>query len=314
MIYIKLNDDNFEYDIYSLVKAFCPREEISFVKIRPEDKLSYFLVINYIEDAIELELYDSTKDNAIVKDSIEVEHSDRKETKNRLKRLIYYAFSKETEKELPWGTLSGIRPTKIPLRMIESGLSNKEISSYMKDTYLASDEKIDISIDIARHEYDLIKDINCDNDYSLYIGIPFCPSTCLYCSFPSYAYGIWKNRVDEYLDALKIEIEFVKANLKDKNLTTIYIGGGTPTSLDEDHLDKLLTIIEEAFSIAKLREYTIEAGRPDSITREKLKVIRKHGISRISINPQTMNQKTLDLIGRHHSVENVIESRKNYEF
>lgn len=308
MIYIKLNDDNFEYDIYSLVKAFCPREEIAFVKIRPEDKLSYFLVINYIEDAIELELYKSASDVATTKDSIEVDHSDRKETKNRLKRLIYYAFSKETGKELPWGTLSGIRPTKIPLRMIESGLSNKEISGYMKDTYLASDEKIDISIDIARHEYDLIKDINCDNDYSLYIGIPFCPSTCLYCSFPSYAYGIWKNRVDEYLDALKKEIEFVQANLKDKNLTTIYIGGGTPTSLDENHLDKLLTIIEEAFPINDVREYTIEAGRPDSITREKLKVIRRHGISRISINPQTMNQKTLDLIGRHHSVEDVIES------
>ena len=99
MIYIKLNDDNFEYDIYSLVKAFCPREEIAFVKIRPEDKLSYFLVINYIEDAIELELYKSASDVATTKDSIEVDHSDRKETKNRLKRLIYYAFSKETGKE-----------------------------------------------------------------------------------------------------------------------------------------------------------------------------------------------------------------------
>lgn len=308
MIYIKLNDDNFEYDIYSLVKAFCPREDISFVKIRPEDKSSYFLVINYIKDAIELELYRPLSDKPVITDSIEVDHDDRKETKNRLKRLIYYAFNKETNKELSWGTLSGIRPTKIPLRMIEKGLDNKEIASYMKETYLASDEKINISIDIARHEYELINDINCDTDYSLYIGIPFCPSTCLYCSFPSYAYGIWEKRVDDYLEALKKEILFVKSNLSNKNLTTIYIGGGTPTSLDEVHLDRLLTIIEEAFEIEKLREYTIEAGRPDSITREKLEVIRRHNISRISINPQTMNQKTLDLIGRHHSVENVIQS------
>lgn len=308
MIYIKLNDDNFEYDIYSLVKAFCPREDISFVKIRPEDKSSYFLVINYIKDAIELELYKPLRDKPVITDSIEVDHDDRKETKNRLKRLIYYAFNKETNKELSWGTLSGIRPTKIPLRMIEKGLDNKEIASYMKETYLASDEKINISIDIARHEYELINDINCDTDYSLYIGIPFCPSTCLYCSFPSYAYGIWEKRVDDYLEALKKEILFVKSNLSNKNLTTIYIGGGTPTSLDEVHLDRLLTIIEEAFEIEKLREYTIEAGRPDSITREKLEVIRRHNISRISINPQTMNQKTLDLIGRHHSVEDVIQS------
>lgn len=332
MIYIKLNYDNFEYDIYSLVKAFFPREDITFVREKPEDNLSYFLVINYIDDAIELELYkpaetnqsNKTHDNnekpneairlndfeLIKKDSIETDHADRKETKNRLKRLIYYAFSEETNKTLPWGTLSGIRPTKIPLRMIEEGKSNEQISDYMRKTYLASEEKIDISIDIARHEYDLIKDVNCDTDYSLYIGIPFCPSTCLYCSFPSYAYGIWRDRVDDYLEALKKEIDFISTNLSDKSLTTIYIGGGTPTSLSEEHLDKLLNIIEDAFPIDKLREYTIEAGRPDSINREKLEVIRKHNIDRISINPQTMNEKTLKLIGRHHSVGNVISSMK----
>ena len=308
MICIKLNDDNFEYDIYSLVKAFCPREDISFVKIRPEDELSYFLVINYILDAIELELYKSSSSTPIDTGSIEVDHNDRKETKNRLKRLIYYAFNKETGKELPWGTLSGIRPTKIPLRMIENGLSDEEIKKYMKETYLASEKKIDISIDIARHEYGLIKDINCESDYSLYLGIPFCPSTCLYCSFPSYAYGIWEKRIDDYLDALKKEMLFVAKSLKNKNLTTIYIGGGTPTSLDTEHLERLLTIIEEAFPVDKTLEYTIEAGRPDSITREKLEVIKRHNISRISINPQTMNQKTLDLIGRRHSIEQVIDS------
>ncbi len=308
MICIKLNDDNFEYDIYSLVKAFCPGEDISFVKIRPEDELSYFLVINYILDAIELELYKSSSSTPIDTGSIEVDHNDRKETKNRLKRLIYYAFNKETGKELPWGTLSGIRPTKIPLRMIENGLSDEEIKKYMKETYLASEKKIDISIDIARHEYGLIKDINGESDYSLYLGIPFCPSTCLYCSFPSYAYGIWEKRIDDYLDALKKEMLFVAKSLKNKNLTTIYIGGGTPTSLDTEHLERLLTIIEEAFPVDKTLEYTIEAGRPDSITREKLEVIKRHNISRISINPQTMNQKTLDLIGRRHSIEQVIDS------
>lgn len=310
MISVKLNDDNFEYDIYSLVKAFCPKEDITFVKEKPKDKISYFLVINYIKDAIELELYKPDKDGMtlIKKDEIEVDHNDRKETKNRLKRLIYYAFREETNKDLPWGTLSGIRPTKIPYRMIENGKSCEEIFDYMKKTYLSSDEKIKLSIDIASFEHDLIGDVSCDNEYSLYIGIPFCPSTCLYCSFPSYAYGLWRNRIDDYLAALGKELQFVANNLSHKKLTTIYIGGGTPTSLEEQYLDKLLTMIDDTFPIDSLREYTIEAGRPDSITRDKIRIIKKHNIGRISINPQTMNAKTLELIGRHHSVENVIDS------
>ncbi len=314
MILVKLNDDNFEYDIYSLVKAFYPKEDITFVdEIKPNEKnnLSYFLVINYIEKAIELELY-KPEDNELIliyEGDIETDHSDRKETKNRLKRLIYYCFNKITDKTLPWGTLSGIRPTKIPLSMVERGMSNEDIYDYMNKTYLASDEKISLSIDIARHEHELIGDIN-DESYSLYIGIPFCPTTCLYCSFSSYTYGMWQNRIDEYLKALKKEIDFISNSLPLRKLKTIYIGGGTPTSLKCEELDKLLSIIDEAFLVEELLEYTVEAGRPDSITRDKLKVIRKHGVSRISINPQTMNDKTLKLIGRAHTTKDIISSYK----
>ena len=177
----------------------------------------------------------------------------------------------------------------------------------MDKTYLASHEKIELATNIARHEHELLGDIN-DESYSLYIGIPFCPTTCLYCSFSSYTYGMWRLRIDEYLKALKKEIDYISANLSHRKLNTIYIGGGTPTSLKCEELEGLLSMIEDAFPIEELLEYTLEAGRPDSITRDKLEVIRSHGISRISINPQTMNDKTLKLIGRAHTTDDIISS------
>ncbi|MCR4611410.1 MAG: coproporphyrinogen dehydrogenase HemZ [Lachnospiraceae bacterium] len=336
MIAIKLNDDNFEYDIYSLVKAFYPKEDIIFTRERTKDNVSYFIVINYIEAKIECKLYRPSGDDAkdtqdseiteekvskttasedddlqlVIEDSIKVDHSDRKETKNRLKRLLYNCINKVSGKELYWGTLNGIRPIKIPLNMLEEGMSEDDIRKYMKNTYLACDEKINLSIDIAKRERELIKDIDAESDYSIYIGIPFCPTRCLYCSFTSYPYNIWEKRIEEYLASLKREMEFIASALQDKNLTTIYIGGGTPTSLREDYLEKLLSIIEDTLPVKNLREYNIEAGRPDSITRGKLQIIKEHGISRISVNPQSMNAKTLELIGRRHTPEDVIKSFK----
>ena len=141
--------------------------------------------------------------------------------------------------------------------------------------------------------------------YSLYIGIPFCPSICLYCSFSSYALGAYKDYVDNYVDALIKEIRFVAESMKGRRLDTVYMGGGTPTTLSAAQLDKVLTVVEEAFDLSRCRELTVEAGRPDSVTPDKFKVLKAHNVGRISINPQTMNQKTLDLIGRKHTVEDI---------
>ena len=123
---------------------------------------------------------------------ISVDSADRKEIKNRLKLALYSMIEKGTGKSLPWGTLSGIRPTKIAMKCIEDGMSDKETYDYLKETYLASDEKIDLSIGIAKREKALLDKVDYDNGYSLYIGIPFCPSTCAYCSFTSYPLGVWK--------------------------------------------------------------------------------------------------------------------------
>ena len=296
MIYIQLNEDNFEYDIYSLVKAFYPKEEVKIsTEPTPEDAgLLFSMQVNYSDNVLTLDGRE-----------IEIDYSDRPDTKNRLKLAIYESLSKRTGKELPWGTLTGIRPTKISLGMIEDGADDEAISSYMKDTYRTSDAKIDLSLQVSHKEHELLSKIDYDNGYSVYIGIPFCPSTCLYCSFTSYPIGLWKKKLDDYIDALEKEMAFTAEACKEKSLTTIYIGGGTPTSLDEEHLEKLLTLVDKYFDTKSLLEYTIEAGRPDSITYEKLQIMKNHPVSRISINPQTMNQKTLDLIGRFHKVEDI---------
>ena len=256
----------------------------------------------------------SIGEHTLVKESFSteftVDSTNRKETKNALKQQLYDLLKKGSKRELPWGTLTGIRPTKIPMKLMEEGYSEEEIASYMKETYFATDEKIQLSIDIAKREKALLSKIDYENGYSLYIGIPFCPSTCLYCSFTSYPLAVWSKQVDAYLDALEKEIDFTAEEFQHKKLNSIYIGGGTPTTLNPQQLDRLIHKVKSSFDLQHCVEFTVEAGRPDSITREKLAVLRKHGIDRISINPQTMKQETLDLIGRRHTVEQIVESFK----
>ena len=233
--------------------------------------------------------------------------SDHSATKNVIKKLFYQMLVGRTGHELPWGSLTGIRPTKIALSRLEDGWKEDDIRRFMKETYMTSDEKIDLSVEIAAREKHLMEPINYDSGYSLYVGIPFCPTTCLYCSFTSYPISKWKGRTGLYLEALFKELEYTAEKMKGRPLDTIYFGGGTPTSLPAEDIDAILCKLEQLFDTKNVLEFTVEAGRPDSITEEKLKVLASHGISRISINPQTMNQKTLDLIGRRHTVENVKE-------
>lgn len=335
MILVTLNIANFEYDIHSLVKAFFPKVEVRVTvgtKV-PDESPLFTLAIHYELGAGALEpdaacmlRKESGREAASLSRKergpdaicmsvdgkeaarVTVDYQDRIRTKNRLKQTLYRVLSDYTHTTLPWGTLTGIRPTKIPMAFLEEGREVEWIRSYMKQTYFASDEKIDLSIEIAGRELALLNRLDTGEGYSLYIGIPFCPSTCLYCSFTSYPLGKWAARMDEYLDALDKEIVFTSEAFRGKKLNTVYIGGGTPTTLSAKQLDRLLTRLEQSFDFSHLLEYTVEAGRPDSITREKLAVLRQHGITRISINPQTMKQATLDLIGRHHTVEQTVES------
>lgn len=310
MIAVQLNKRDFEYDIHSLIRAFYPGVDVTVFQ---EDEgavtdYEYKLEVKYLADRIDLTWKDA-KDTVLSACGREVEYEkDRKETKNVLKSILYEMLRDYTGQNLPWGNLTGIRPTKIAMGLLEKGWTNPQIAEYMRNTYYTSNEKTALAISIANQERHILKDINYQNGYSLYVGIPFCPSICLYCSFSSSPLSVWRDKVDDYLDALCKEIEACSKIYADRELNTVYIGGGTPTTLEPYQLDRLLTKMEECFDYSKLLEFTVEAGRPDSITREKLQVLRDHNISRISINPQTMNDQTLELIGRRHTVAETVEA------
>ena len=303
MIGISFNQKEFEYDAYTLLKAFFPKEEVQMFYVQEEEvpaDLEYLISIEYGEQVhIRIQWGDTLLEGQETYEQTE----DRKIRKNKLKQVLYKLLSQLTGQTLPWGNLTGIRPTKIAMGLIESGMSNAQAAEYMRNTYFTSKEKTALAITIANRERELLKDIDYEKGYSLYVGIPFCPSICLYCSFSSSPLQRWKDQVDAYLDALLKELDFISEAMKDRTLDTIYIGGGTPTTLEPEQLERLLGHINARFPVYQVKEYTVEAGRPDSITREKLQAIRKFPVTRISVNPQTMNQATLELIGRRHTVE-----------
>ncbi len=308
---VTVNREGFEYDIHSLVKAFFPACEVKVFAGEVEKDGSGEelpdLDIKFTQEAIFISLIGGEGGKASFScNKIELtEDLPRVEVKNRLKQLIYVTLSNYTQQELPWGTLTGIRPTKLTMTMLEEGKTSEEILHYMKETYFLSDAKAELALEIAGREKKLLDTLHYEDGYSLYIGIPFCPTTCLYCSFTSYPIVSWKKRIGEYLEALFKEIDMVAEIYGNKILDTIYIGGGTPTTLEPEELELLFKKLEENLNLSHLKEFTVEAGRADSITKEKLQVLKAHGVSRISVNPQTMKQETLDLIGRHHTVEQV---------
>ena len=298
MIYMSINTHDYENDVRVMIGAFYPGEKI----VIEDNEQCTMKVLVHVEGAhikgkvttdtdFDFDVYSKSDVAGIVR--------------NHLKRELYKIFSKLTGKELPWGTLTGIRPIKIPVSLIEQGYDDEYILSHFKEEYLVNDNKAGLGLSVAKNEHELLKGLDYKNGYSLYIGIPFCPTTCLYCSFTSYPISMWKDKVDMYLEALFKELGYLSELLKDKKPDSIYIGGGTPTTLEPYQFEKLFDFIENHFDVGHAREFTVEAGRPDSINIDKLKVIRNHGIDRISVNPQTMNQKTLDFIGRRHTVEDI---------
>lgn len=232
---------------------------------------------------------------------------DIKTIKKSLKLSMYNLLSGITDKDLPWGILTGIRPVKIVHQLYEDGMNDEEIVQHLNDEYLVNEDRALLSINIAQVEKKYIEKNN-KHQVSIYIGIPFCPSRCGYCSFTSNDVGKNRDVVLPYLEALVLEIREVSAYLKSKGITaqTIYIGGGTPTSINAEELNMLIQCINEYWSGSK--EFTCEAGRPDTITLDKLKVIKEGGVTRLSINPQTMDDDTLVRIGRKHTHAQVIES------
>lgn len=206
----------------------------------------------------------------------------------------------------PWGMLTGIRPAKLASRALESGMTVEETRRQFLEVYSVSPSRTQLALDAARAGLAAKASLKSD-EISLYIGIPFCPSRCAYCSFVSADVTKTLKLVEPYLDALCREMAACAPLLKEAGLClrTIYIGGGTPTTLSAPQLDRLLTQVEACFDLSRLTEYTVEAGRPDTITPEKLAVLAAHGVDRVSVNPQTMEDHVLAAMGRDHRAADI---------
>ncbi|SDB07023.1 coproporphyrinogen dehydrogenase HemZ [Eubacterium oxidoreducens] len=299
MIYIQVNTDEYEYDIHSLVKAFYPKERVIFQKkqARPGEVISFSLAIRILSDSLIVE-----------KEKYPIDTANRSVARNTIKKALYRYLSERTGQTLPWGTLTGVRPTKRPMEVLLDGGTGVLAIEDMVNMYYTSKEKASLATRVAAREICVLNQLPLERSYSLYIGIPFCPTRCLYCSFTSYPVAAWQDEIERYLDCLEKELRYIAHRMKEFRLLTIYMGGGTPTTLSARQLDRVLRVVEDAFDLGSVVEICVEAGRADSITKEKLQTLKAHGVNRISINPQTMQQKTLDLIGRKHTVEQVVES------
>ena len=303
MIQIRCQNERFTYDMYHIVKSFFPDAKITQTVEQEQESLIRIIIDSdscfYCCHAFKSE-GDAEADKAEfrVETSEIAEIADKREQKRFINKKLYCFLSQITGETHAWGNMTGVRPTKMVMEKLEEGRSDREIIDFMQKTYMVSEKKAKLGIEIAKKEKAQLDKLDYENGYSLYIGIPFCPTTCSYCSFTSYPIAKWEKRTDEYVDALIKELSYIAEVSKEKKLNTIYMGGGTPTTLSAVQMDRVLTHLKKSFSFDDLKEFTIEAGRPDSISREKLEVICRHGVGRISINPQTMQQKTIDTLGR----------------
>ena len=205
-----------------------------------------------------------------------------------------------------WGALAGVRPTKITTKHLLEGGTNHSARQLLKDIYYVTEPRIDLAMDCSVSTVNAANLLSGD-DISLYVGIPFCPTRCTYCSFVSRSVGKRTELLDPYLQALQKELALTGKLLEKsgKKVRTIYIGGGTPTTLTSNQMANLLDGIRDSFDLSRCLEFTVEGGRPDTLDAEKLRVIREHGADRMSINPQTMMDPVLRACGRPHTARDV---------
>ncbi len=226
-----------------------------------------------------------------------------------LQQSLYHAALPHLEQVPPWGALAGVRPTKITTKHLLEGGTENSAKKLLKDVYYVTDERAALAVDCSKstvHAHGLMG----DNDVSLYVGIPFCPTRCAYCSFVSRSIGKRTELLDPYLQALYRELEVTGKLLRQsgKRVRTVYIGGGTPTTLSSEQMAALLDAIKATVDLSGCLEFTVEGGRPDTLDGQKLRIIREHGADRMSINPQTMEDAVLHACGRPHSAEDVLRS------
>lgn len=288
---------SFAYELENLTRAFFPNEKISTVtgiEVLEEP----FVYTEVIDNTLKVKVSVDSKCEELACDA---EEGADKEL--LLATLLYKCFSKICNRTLPWGLLTGVRPIKL-FRRLADDIGREEAEKYFSDTLLVSKEKINLAKVTEANERRILE-LSRKDSFSLYISIPFCPTRCNYCSFVSQSVEKAKHLISPYVDILLEEIKETAKIAKDLNLRleTVYIGGGTPTTLSDKDLSRVIGTVRSIFDMSFLREFTVEAGRPDTIDEDKLRAILSSGCDRLSINPQTLNDSVLNAIGRKHTTE-----------
>lgn len=313
MLYYKNACSSLDYEFEDVIKLFFSKDELIKTDSHRDADSGAFLFCCFSRSAgqvlcISLKLQDENFDEQVeIPVSESLSHKlQLKALKKLFKRKLFLLLQKYTGKIIPWGILTGIRPAKLVNELLDEGTGEERILRILVENYYVTGNKARLLLATAVNQRELLMDSD-TKSISLYIGIPFCPTRCLYCSFSSSTIGQYMKSVDRYLDALLKEIAHASVLIKSKGLKieSVYIGGGTPTSVSSAQLGRLLRGIEDILDLTCLKEYTLEAGRPDTIDAHKLSVIKNSRVSRISINPQSMNSSTLEIIGRNHTPADV---------
>ena len=304
---IILIGNSFKYEIEATMKLFFSTAHYDFGICRAEITSDEYVVAEVSNDEMTITAEVKLKgENAVVSSMIT---KDKSRNEQELCRLIFHILSEKTGITPPWGLMTGIRPVKKVLELMDKGLSKEEVFKNLSDRYEVTEKKLQLAYDTAVNQLPIIEKID-STAVSLYVSIPFCPTRCSYCSFVSHSMDSAVKLMPEYVAALCRELEILGDIVKetDTKVDTVYFGGGTPTSLSAQDLKTIMEAVAKNFDIADIREYSVEAGRPDTITEEKLRVIKELGADRISVNPQTLNDDVLKVIGRKHSGEDALKA------
>ncbi len=302
---------NFDYETEKLIRIFLPFEKIEITHELSEGERLAVCTYNEKTHEVRAQLFLNGKKAEFVDTVTEYPNEELEKTcERRLAVCLYDCFAELTGYKAPFGILTGIRPAKLFSRF-EKQLTTKGAENFFENEFRVSKNKISLCRQTVKCE-DKIVSLSKENSFSLYLSIPFCPSRCSYCSFVSHSVENAGKIIPRYVEKLCEELKLVAKIAEDTGLRleTVYVGGGTPTAIDADRLDTVLKTVNGSFNLDNLREFTVEAGRPDTITAEKLEVIKRNGATRISINPQTMNDEVLKNIGRRHTAEQMRDAFK----
>ncbi|WP_294393502.1 coproporphyrinogen III oxidase [uncultured Clostridium sp.] len=294
-IKVNLNNLKYRYEVYQLFNVYFPMNDIQFLD---KEQADYIVYID--ESRLSFQYKEYFKEESLGED-----------IKNSLRRFLFLCLRDLTNDIYPWGILIGIRPSKIALKFLKEGKTEEEIIEIFKEKYIAHAEKAKLCIDVAKAEERIVNQDS--KNIAIYIGMAFCPTKCMYCSFTSNPIGSHKKMVMPYVESLIKEIREISIYVREKNLNveTVYFGGGTPTSVSDGEFMMVMDEIYNGFiKDGNVKEFTVECGRPDTLNKTKLQIMKDCNVTRISINPQTMNDKTLKLIGRTHSSEDIKEKFK----